>query len=35
MGYTMKKAHNRKGPDRVKPCPLANTGDIQEALEKA
>jgi hypothetical protein len=35
MGYPMRKAHNRKGPGRVMPCPSAKVSDIQEALEKA
>ncbi|MDR1985724.1 MAG: hypothetical protein LBP88_01975 [Treponema sp.] len=32
MGYSMKKAHNRKGPGRVKPCPAAKAADIEEAI---
>jgi hypothetical protein len=35
MGYQMKKSPNRKGSDRVVPCPKANINDIREALEKA
>jgi hypothetical protein len=36
MGYNVKPAHNRKGIDRVEPCPrsLINE-DICEALKKA
>ncbi|MDR2178578.1 MAG: hypothetical protein LBP20_11160 [Treponema sp.] len=36
MGYPMKKAPNRKGSDRVEPCPRSKVNeDIQKALERA
>jgi hypothetical protein len=36
MGYQMKKAPNRKGADRVEPCPRSKVDDdIREALKKA
>lgn len=36
MGYDVKPAPNRKGEDRVEPCPRSKVNeDIQEALEKA
>ncbi|MHB9291490.1 hypothetical protein Holit_00567 [Hollandina sp. SP2] len=35
MGYPMKKAHNRKGSDRVKPCPAAKAAEIEDAINNA